>query len=393
MTSNEVEILLKTVYKGEGATKALSDLDKISASGSKLSGVLGKISKSLGGDAFGGTGGSESFRRRNPGLFASAQRQIGALMPGEAFLKQGAKSLMGLGPLFPGYKGPPPPVIPSGANAGSGGGNGGLGGRFLSNFLSRSISIPVGLLIHKAINAPLQALTKTIKGLNDAIENARKLYAGALTSGLGLQFTTKRALLSQVIGVSEKEVLQFGQAIQFLSPRLKSATEILSSTAPSLASVSYGFKILALDLQSFFALIIDDLAPGIRRATLVLSEFVHFFEQFHDTIAKAIDFTLDTLISALPGPLADIVASLKSVLSNLPDPGKAPNPVAYMQQIHASALEHMGLVVGGIGGATDFAAQTAQNTKKTADAVVQIAKSMARGPKSYQLADPFASMP
>lgn len=383
MTSKEVEILLKTVYKGEGANKALADLDKISASGSKLSGVMGKVNKALGGDVFGGA--SESFRKRNPQLFQVNQGT--AILQSDKFLRMVANKSLGMGALFPPYKGPPPPIIGSQAGAAGAGGNGynGIFQKFTSRLFSKALSVTAGLLIYKAINIPLQALTKTIKGLNDAIEHARKLYASALGSGLGLQFTAKRNLLAEVLGVSEKDVFQYGAAIGFLNSRLEASTAILAKAAPNLASVSYGFKILEIDIRALFATLVNDSAPAIRKFTDGLSNLVKMLIDHAKTIEGIVGFIIRSQI-----PLDLFV---KGVSSNGKDSGPAPDPVAYMKQVHASALEHMGLIVGGIGGATDFAAQTAQNTKKTAEAVQKIAQKMSNSGSRGSFYDPLMSVP
>jgi len=380
MNPKEVEILLKTVYKGEGITKAIQDLDKISASGSKLSGVMGKVNKALGGDVFGGA--SEAFKKRNPQLFNATQRTIGALMPNNAYLSQGAKQLMEMGPLFPPYKGPPPPFINPASAPGAGGkGGGGLIQQFGNRLLSRALGVTAGLLVYKAINLPLQALTKTIKGLNDAIEHARKLYASALTSGLGLQFTAKRNLLAETIGVSEKDVFQFGSAIAFLNGRLDYAANIMAKTTPQLTAVSYQFKILEANLAALFATLANDVSSSLIRFADSLARVLNVVNNFlqNPIVATA----LDSFVQALLG--AAVVAQGK-------DSGPAPDPTAYMKQIHASALEHMGLIVGGIGGATDFAAQTAQNTKKTAAAVENLAKKLSGG-RYTSFFDPLMSVP
>ncbi len=377
MNRAEIEVLLKTIYSGEGAAKAVADLDKISASGQKVAGSL-RLAKKEAAEVFAGV--SASTKARNPQLFGIAS------------------SGGGVPPTIPPTNAPISPASAPGSSGG-GAGAGGVSGhgiltQFISRLFSRALSISAGLLVYRAINLPLQALTKTIKNLNDALERARKLYASALTTGLGLQFTTKRNLLSDVIGVSEKDVLQFGQAIQFIGPRLQTASDVLAKTAPNLAATAYSIKILELDLASLFALIVSDLSPAIRKTTTLLSELIKGFERFHQIIANMSEVLLKTLIETLPAGLRELAEATLNLIKAIPDSGPAPNPVSYMQQIHASALEHMGLIVGGLGGATDFAAQTAQNTKKTAEAVTKIAQKVAGGGSRSSFGDSLLySMP
>lgn len=376
MTSKEVEILLKTVYKGEGASKALSDMDKISASGSKLSGVLRDVNKALGGNAF--TNPSASFIKRNPQLFPPKNSKGSVSLEDDKFLRQGAKQLAGMGPLFPKYGGPTPPVIPPGG--GGAAGSGGFANQFFNRLSSRALGIASGIIVYKALNAAMLPLVKTVKGLNDAFENARNLYAKALTSGgLGLGFTAKREALASIIGVSSKDVYQFGQAVLFLSPRLRSATEIIAKTTPNLTATSYEFKILQYNLEALFAVMADQGASTVRKFTstisLMIRAFTEAIEKHQKLIAGISSLLTDAVINSLPPAIQAVARSLKMLVANAPDSGAAPQPIAYMKQIQASAWERMGLIVGGIGGSNP-AVETARNTKQTADGVRQLVRAV-----------------
>lgn len=387
MTSKEVEILLKSVYKGDGATKALSDLDKISASGTKLSGVFNQVNKTLGGNAFANP--SASFIKRNPHLF---QSRSGASLEDDKFLRQGAKQLAGMGPLFPKYGGPTPPVIPpGGGGAGGASGAGGFVNMFFNRLASRAIGIASGIIVYKALNAAMLPLVKTVKGLNDAFENARNLYAKALTSGgLGLGFTAKREALASIIGVSSKDVYQFGQAVLFLSPRLRSANDIIAKTTPNLTATSYEFKILQYNLEALFAVMADQGASTVRKFTSTISLMIRAFtegiQKHQKLIADISSLLTDAVINSLPPAIQAVARSLKTLVANAPDSGPAPQPMAYMKQIQASAWERMGLIVGGLGGSNP-AVETARNTKQTADGVRQLVRSVGGKGTFY---DPFA---
>lgn len=365
MTRSEVEILLKTVYKGEGATKALQDMDKISASGQKVAGAL-KMTNQQAATVFSGV--SASTRARNPQLFNTT----------------------GGG----GSGGGVPPVITSGgataspAPSGGGarqpyGGMGQFGYRFASQFgIGRAAALggfagAAGAAAGIALKKIFDLLHSSLERLVDAFENARKLYAKSLTTGFGLQMTAKRAGLSEVLGVSEKDLFQFGQSIKFVGNRLDFSNSIIAKTAPSLTATAYQFRILKKDLDSLFASLAADAAPSIRIFADGISKFVIALTRFfHDDPIGKLILQLSTLNIKGAG-----------YLLGGKDSGDAPNPVSYMQQIHASALEHMGLVVGGIGQGTDYAMQTAQNTKATAKAVETLLQKIGglanRGPGNF----------
>lgn len=354
MTRNEVEILLKTVYKGEGATKALQDMDKISASGQKVAGAL-KMTNQQAATVFSGV--SASTRARNPQLFNTTT---------------GGGSGGGVPPTIPSGGAPASPA-PGGGGGGARQAHGGLGQfgyRFASQFsIGRAAALGgaagvAGAAAGIALKKIFDLLRGSLERLVGAFENARKLYANSLTTGFGLQMTAERAGLSEVLGVSEKDLFQFGQSIKFVGNRLDFSNSIIAKTAPSLTATAYQFRILKKDLDSLFASLASDAAPSIRIFADGISRFVVALTRFfHDDPIGKLILQLSTLNIKGAG-----------YLLGGKDSSDAPNPVSYMQQIHASALEHMGLVVGGIGQGTDSAAQTAHNTKVTATAVTMMAK-------------------
>lgn len=387
MTVGELEILLKTTYQGDSAKKMVADLDKISASGSKITGVMGKVNKSLGGDVF--SGASDAFKRRNPHLF---NQRGSAFLWDDKSLRQGAKQLANMGSLF--YNGPPPPVIPS--KGGAGGASGGFGGSLLSKFgLGGGVAGIAAALTYKGLNLAFESLTKTVKALMQTFENARQLYAKALTAGgLGIGPTARREALADIIGVSSKDVYQFGQAVLFLSPRLKFATDIMAKTTPNLTATAYEFKILKMNLEALFAVVANEAAPAIRKLTSALSEYAKaatmFFEKFHGAIAKFATGLSEILARVLHLPEGSVQV-IKAVLALIASPGKdsgpAPQPLAYMKQIQASAWERMGLVIGGIGGGQEYARRTAVATEKTVNILQNGTFGTGKGRGSFY--DPF----
>ncbi len=256
------------------------------------------------------------------------------------------------------------------------GGFGQFGYRFASSFgVGRAAALGgvaglAGAASAIALKKVFDLLASSVKSVIQEFDNARRLYASSLQSGLGLQFTSKRNLLANVIGVSEKEVFQFGQAIGFIGKRLDVANYSLAKTAPYLTATSYNFKILEANMHGLFATLANEAAPSLNIFADGLAKFTAAFTLFlqKDPIAKFVE-KIGALI--VLNPLSGIGKLLGGK-----DSGPAPNPAAFMKQIHASAWERMGLVVGGIGGQRDYASQTAQNTKATASAVQLLVKKM-----------------
>ena len=245
-----------------------------------------------------------------------------------------------------------------------------------------------------ALGVALKALTTTVRETISAYKNAAQLYSKSLMSGgLGIAFTARRSLLANIMGVSEREVFQFGNALNYLNPRLNFAVGILAKTAPNLTSVNWQFKILETDFKSLFATIADKLAPSIRQLTLVMDTLVRITTKFTQKHAKNL---IEGIISALGVGPAALAFATKTFLKTglIPDQGPAPQPLAFMKQLPASALERMGLVIGGnaYGGRQDYARRTAIATEKTANALQGNRKALNRIPRTFGM-DPNVSNP
>lgn len=421
---HEIEILLKTAYKGESFAKVAADLDKISASGNRLTGVMSKVNKTLGGDIF--KNASPEFMRRNPHLFQQqasgaimqsdnylrqgAKNLLrmgaftprgGAVMQSDAFLASGAKSLLGMGPLNGGghslmsdkflaqgakralsmgslfYNGPAPPVIPPKPGFLSQAG-GAFGGRFGigAAAISGGAAGVTAFLAYEALQLAIKGITKALMGFINAVDGARQLYAKSLTSGgIGIGFTSRREALASVLGVSSKDVYQFGQAVLFLSPKLEWASGVLAKTNPDVTALGWSFAILGKNIEALFSTLAADAAPALRRFADGLSNIIKVITSFFQNPVVAM------LINSSVG------AWIGGSIIGGKDSGSAPNPLSYMKQIQASAWERMGLVIGGMGGGSP-AQETARNTKETATGIKQLVRAF--GLKGGSFYDPFA---
>jgi hypothetical protein len=134
-----------------------------------------------------------------------------------------------------------------------------------------------------ALGLALKALTTTVKQTMAAYENARQIYAKALTNGMGTQFTVKRSMLAQIMGVSEQDVFRFGAQMAYLNPKLEWAANILSRTTTPLTQVSWEFKILGENTKAMFSSLSVEAAPALLVFTNSLSNLVKYItEHAHD---------------------------------------------------------------------------------------------------------------
>jgi len=130
-----------------------------------------------------------------------------------------------------------------------------------------------------ALGLALKALTVTVKQTMAVYENARQIYAKALMNGMGTQFTVKRSMLAQIMGVSEQDVFRFGAQMAYLNPRLEQAASILSKTTTPLTQVSWEFKILGENTKAMFSLLAVEAAPALLVFTNSLSNLVKYITE------------------------------------------------------------------------------------------------------------------
>jgi hypothetical protein len=256
-------------------------------------------------------------------------------------------------------------------------------------------AMATGLLVGvaTALGIAFKALQVAVRDTLDAYENARKTYANALSSGgLPLGFTVRRMQLASVLGVSEKEVFQFGRQVMYLNDKLSWSGQIIAKTTPELARVGWEFKIVAENSKALWATIANKAAPAL----LILGEAINNFIQnlsksptqvYADELKKnkesqakgaswlkenVPDWYWKVISLISPGASENANVGDKLRAKKVPDPIP---PSAYMKQLGASAWEKMGLVVGGHGG-INHAAQTARNTAKTVEAINHLRQSL-----------------
>ena len=216
----------------------------------------------------------------------------------------------------------------------------------------------VGVLL--SVGLAIKALSKVMHESIAAYRDAPKLYAKAMTSGLGLKFVTKRTMLADIMGVSEQEVIKYGYAFQYLNPKIEWASAIMAKTNTNLTSVDWSFKIVGNDMKAMFATIANDAAPAMRKFLdglhNVIEDVTEWYNKHKEQVAlqtKVFGWTMMPLQ----------MLSLKYFSSKGTDTGPAPQPLSFMKQLPASSWEKMGLVIGGASGGQNPATQTAHHTK------------------------------
>lgn len=296
-------------------------------------------------------------------------------LPPEWLLRQGAERALSMGGLFD-YGGPLPPKIKKSPllgileSAGVPTSAGALG--------AAATTAAAGAALAATVTA-LAALKRAIQETVQAFDDARKLYAKGLESGMGLPFTTMRANFSSVLGVDEKEIFRFGANLAILAPRLQFANRTMSESALQAGSVGQEIKILELNFKALFMEMAADVAPAIRQFISGIAGLAEVFSSMWEKIKPILESMLALSGGAnlaaivagatLPGADKVIEAFLRgSAKYNI---GALPGPAGFMKQLPVSALERMGLVIGGFGAGTDYARRTAIATEKTARVLEQ----------------------
>lgn len=224
--------------------------------------------------------------------------------------------------------------------AGGGGGLSAGGAAALGGAAGGAAALAVAAikLIFRAIASSIQVVTNA---LNRAAQfYARQLQAGGLAGGMMAQ----RSGLANVIGVSEKEVWQYGAAVNHLNDRLKFSARINSETNRNVTAAAWASRVVGEDFKALAMVMANELAPSIRIAMNSIhsimrsfgSDFVKYLTQF------LVQATKTTYAMAFgPGTVW-----LAKMLSSSKDTGVAPAPAASAHRYQSSHLERMGLVIG-----------------------------------------------
>lgn len=284
------------------------------------------------------------------------------------------------------------------------------------------------VLIKVAMEA-LGALTTAIKKTTQQYEEASRIYAKSLQSGLGTAFTTKRSIQAAILGVSETEVVKFGAALNYINPKIEQAAKTISDANLPLTKVSWEFKILKINMEAMFAKLAVEAAPAIYSLIDALNELVSWvnknskslmspiramnqqnqneakYKAFEDFASKYGLFMSGSHVKG-KDDIGDSINLFRKG-SDKPDvkalelfqrewskktqdrEKTIPTPQSFMKQLPASSWEKMGLVVGG-------GANTTNDLIRKSNAYLQvIAKSVSGGmPRAGQFGfNPTVSNP
>lgn len=274
---------------------------------------------------------------------------------------------------------------------------------------------PAGLAIAGVATAML-LLTRTIRALNQAMEDARRRYARQLQTGLPGGFTTTRGVMAEILGVSEQEVLRYGKAVNWLTERVRLSSAELNRTTRTLTAAAINWKVVGLNFRALWAQLATALSEvsniiakavsawvefiresgHARRLTQLLAvalqllsaamigimvpvaavitaltalgdAFEYFFRQVKNSFARTFGGKIDISdkfkeTKAAAKALVELIKSLgKSSASE-----KVPAATSDYRRLEPSPWERMGLVIGqGIGG--NPLRKIEQHTKRTAD--------------------------
>ena len=136
-----------------------------------------------------------------------------------------------------------------------------------------------------------------------SIENARKLYAKSLTSGMGVGFTVKYSMIADVLGVSEQDIFKYGAAIQYLNKQLEFATQTTTRTLPALADVGIQAKIFGENMKAMFAEVASGMAPMFKSFLVNLNDLMVTLgkSQVIEVLAVALGALLQILVDIVGG--------------------------------------------------------------------------------------------
>ena len=322
-------------------------------------------------------------------------------------------------------------------------GSGGINFKALAPILSAVVGTGVGGPLGGAIagvltkmNPAVAAATAAMTALRyaatkvaDAFERAAGLYAKNLASGgLGQNYITRQSILASVIGVSEQQVMQYGNQIAILNEKLAMATRIISETQPTLTATAWNFRVLKENLAALWAKVAMALAPAINRllelinamikldiasgaVTLLSKAFGFLIENLTrlaaitQVFSAALQLLWTTMIDLIKHPFGgnfqntkDAFDAFKKILetaiagsSKFND--QAPAVGVNINRLPASSWERMGMVLGQGGGATNWNQKTAQNTTKLVSLTEKMFNALSGRDTFNSFNNPNAAMP
>lgn len=218
---------------------------------------------------------------------------------------------------------------------------------YISTLVNASLS-PLGAAV-AAVALQFVALRRVLSEYNDAAA----LYSKALRSGgLSISYTAGKANLSSVLGVSEEDVLNYAQAVQYIGPKISQATRLQVEYNSTMTATAWEMRAAQQNLKSVWTVLAGEAAPAIRVFASAVNELAA-------SSASAVKSPYGKTLLSVLFPTMALGASFGSLGQG------APALTANMSRTPASSWERMGLGMGyGSGNSLLI-----QNTRRTATGV------------------------
>ena len=235
------------------------------------------------------------------------------------------------------------------------------------------------LILYRAISESLSMMKRAVDSVTDSFEKSKKLYVGGAMSGLGTRLQTQRTSIAGILGVSESDLMRFGDAYKYYSKELQGSLDIISKNARPLAETNMQWGALKVRIEAFGSSYAAAFKPAIDGFIQGLGDLIEFLTKNAGKISTIVDRIMKAsplywvAKAAQMAGAASAGANPFSGLDAYKNAGKGqPGLPPQMKQLSASSWEKMGLVIGG-GGAANYPKQTADNTKRTVSLLQTIA--------------------
>jgi len=245
------------------------------------------------------------------------------------------------------------------------------------------------------------------RAIVDAFKEAASLYSKQLTSGgMSAGLTTKQSLLSQVIGVGEKDVWQYGKAVAYLNDKIRLSTAEIQRNIRPLTAVTWSWRLMGINMRALMSQIAAGLAPAFKQFADLVSAFVEFiretgYMQLSISVLKSAFVVFNVTLALVAVAMASIIQqfvmfadlikfiggaknpfanskagaeAIQKMIASLGDKSAkavVPEAAAGANRLQSSHWERMGMVIGqGIG--NNPLRATERNTRKAADLLKDI---------------------
>jgi len=297
-------------------------------------------------------------------------------------------------PQRPRYTGPAPPVIPANPAvtlktmfAGLVNSPLGKGMQALTGLVAGLAALRVAVgLIKYAFELALIPVKVFARLMHDAAEQARALYAHALSSGgQPLGYSVRRQVLANALGVSERELDHFGNVTAAVGYKFRVASKSLADTTPELAALAADLRSVKALTAAWAAELSSALSPALREllsfGRMLGTVMVNSIKNAAGFIKLAARALMETLVESVLGK-AGVMAyrGLAGSVNKdpLPRPDATPGRGA---GLGFSQWQRMGLTVGAVPRA-HWEMVTARNTGRLVDIADRIHSLMNPGQKA-----------